>query len=169
MIALQVLNKVIQTQDASIITDNALTSEYFTGYETEFEFIINHLTNYGKVPDKVTFIDMFKEFNLVDVAESDKYLLDTLYEEHLYYKSVNVVQKVAELLKTNANDAVEYLHSQLPTLEITTQKDGVDIISKAEDRLDVYENKKPHKEKVHINHVHTVMPNFYLKMRWIYI
>lgn len=142
MIVLQILNKIIQTQDASIITDNALTSEYFTGYETEFEFIVNHLTTYGKVPDKATFIDTFKEFNLVEVAESDKYLLDTLYEEHLYYKSVNVVQTVAELLKTNANDAVEYLHSQLPSLEITTQKDGVDIISKAEDRLTVHENKK---------------------------
>lgn len=141
MIALQVLNKVIQTQDPSIITENSLTREYFTGYENEFQFILDHINNYGKVPDKATFINTFREFNLVDVTEGDKYLLDTLYEEHLYYKSVGVVQRVAELLKTNANDAVEYLHSQLPELQVNTQQGGVDIIGCADQRYEVYHNK----------------------------
>lgn len=141
MIALQILNKVIQTQDPNIIINNGLTTEYFVGYEQEFDFITNHLKMYGKVPDKATFLDTFKEFNLVEVAESDKYLIDTLNEEHLYYKSVEVVQRVAELLKTNSNDAVLYLQSQLPSLVITNN-DGVDIISNANERYEVYENKK---------------------------
>lgn len=150
MIALQVLNKVIQTQDASIITNNTLTTEYFTGYEAEFEFIMQHLTTYGKVPDKATFINTFTNFSLVDVTESDKYLLDTLHEEHLYYKSVGVVQKVAELLKTNANDAVTYLQSQLPLLTIPSQQNGTDIISKAEDRYTTYETKRNAKKPWYI-------------------
>ena len=41
----------------------------------------------------------------------------------------------------------------------------VALVKEQSDLFNVYENKKPHKEKVHINHVHTVMPNFYLKMR----
>lgn len=142
MISLQVLNKVIQTQDPSIITNNALTAEYFTGYEKEFDFIIQHLNTYGKVPDKATFIDAFREFNLVDVAETDKYLLDTLYEEHLYYKSVGVVQVVADLLKTDANAAVAYLQAHLPELQTTTTNNGVDIISQAQQRYDVYNDKQ---------------------------
>ena len=141
MIALQVLNKVIQSQDASIIVENALTEEYFQGYENEFKFILNHLNTYGNVPDKSTFLNAFKDFNFVDVQESDRYLLDTLYEEHLYYKSVQVVQNVAQLLKTNANDAVEYLHSQLTELTPTFQNNGIDIISKAEQRYDIYKDK----------------------------
>lgn len=138
MITLQILNKVIQTGDIQLITKNALTEEYFVGYEPEFNFIMNHFNKYGKVPDKATFLDKFNDFNLIEVAETDKYLLDTLYEEHLYYKSVEVVQKVAELLKTNANDAVEYLHSQLPNLQIATTSEGTDIIKQADERYQIY-------------------------------
>ena len=138
MITLQILNKVIQTGDIQLITKNALTEEYFVGYEPEFNFIMNHFNKYGKVPDKATFLDKFNEFNLIEVTETDKYLLDTLYEEHLYYKSVEVVQKVAELLKTNANDAVKYLHSQLPNLKIATSSEGTDIIKQADERYQTY-------------------------------
>ena len=138
MITLQILNKVLQTGDIQLITKNALTEEYFVGYEPEFNFIIDHFNKYGNVPDKATFLDKFNEFNLIEVAETDKYLLDTLYEEHLYYKSVEVVQKVAELLKHNSNDAVEYLHSQLPNLQIAATTEGTDIISQADERYKIY-------------------------------
>lgn len=141
MITLQILNKVLQTQDMQLINKNALTEEYFIGYEKEFNFIVNHFNKYGKVPDKATFLANFNDFNFIEVTETDKYLLDALYEEHLYYKSVEVVQKVAELLKSNANDAVEYLHSQLPNLQITTASEGTDIISQADERYQVYLDK----------------------------
>ena len=142
MVTLQILNKIIQSQDITIINKNALTDEYFMGYETEFNYILDHFQEYGNVPDKATFVDKFNEFEFIDVTESDKYLLDTLYEEHLYYKSVEVVQQVAELLKSNANDAVEYLHSQLPNLEIAATTEGVDIIGEADERFQTYLEKK---------------------------
>ncbi len=138
MITLQIINKVLQTGDIQLINKNALTEEYFVGYESEFNFIVDHFNKYGNVPDKATFLAQFEEFSFVDVTETDKYLLDTLYEEHLYYKSVEVVQKVAELLKHNSNDAVEYLHSQLPNLEIAATTEGVDIISQADERYKIY-------------------------------
>ncbi|NLK98254.1 MAG: hypothetical protein GX272_09315, partial [Epulopiscium sp.] len=138
MITLQIINKVLQTGDIQLINKNALTEEYFVGYETEFNFIVDHFNKYGNVPDKATFLAQFEEFSFVDVTETDKYLLDTLYEEHLYYKSVEVVQKVAELLKHNSNDAVEYLHSQLPNLEIAATTEGTDIINQADERYKIY-------------------------------
>ena len=141
MITLQIINKVLQTGDIQLITKNALTEEYFVGYEKEFNFIVDHFNKYGNVPDKATFLSQFKEFSFVDVTETDKYLLDTLYEEHLYYKSVEVIQKVAELLKHNSNDAVEYLHSQLPNLQITATAEGTDIISGAQERYRIYKDK----------------------------
>lgn len=138
MITLQILNKVLQTGDIQLITKNALTEEYFVGYEPEFNFIVDHFNKYGNVPDKATFLDKFNEFNFIEVTETDKYLLDALYEEHLYYKSVEVVQKVAELLKHNSNDAVEYLHSQLPNLQIAATTEGTDIIKQADERYKIY-------------------------------
>lgn len=142
MIALQIINKVLHTQNMDIIENNALTDKYFIGYENEFNFIKRHYEKYGKVPDKATFLDKFQEFSLVEVAESDKYLLDTLYEEHLYYQSVEVVQKTAELLKTNANDAVEYLGAQLPYLKINDETSSIDIIGQAHERYEVYKEKQ---------------------------
>lgn len=142
MVTLQILNKIIQTQDFSIVTKNNLTADYFVGYEDEYNFIVEHYNKYGKTPDRATFVSKFENFSFVDVSETDKYLLDTLYEEHLYYKSVSVVQKVAELLKTNANDAVEYLHSQLPQLSANNRVEGVDIIQQADERLQTYIEKQ---------------------------
>lgn len=141
MIALQVLNKIIQTQDFRLVEENSLTADYFVGYENEFEFIKNHYSQFGKVPDKATFIHQFEGFTFVDVAETDRYLLETLHEEHLYYESVKVVQKVAELLKVNANDAVSYLQSQLPELTIQFDSSGTDIIRESKNRLEIYKRK----------------------------
>lgn len=144
MISLQIINKVLQTQDFSLVADNSLTAENFVGYEQEFEFIKNHYDTYGKVPDKATFLDKFQDFSLVEVNESDAYLMETLHEEMTYYKSVAVVQKVADLLKVNANDAVEYLRSELPNLEGIgyQQAIGTDIIKHADIRLQAYNEKR---------------------------
>ena len=141
MISLQILNKIINTQDMQLILKNALTEDYFPGYEAEFQYIKTHFEEYGKVPDKATFLSKFNEFNLIEVDEPDKYLLDTLYEEHLYYQSVEVVQTVADLLKTNANDAVEYLHSQITNLKIDRGSAGTNIISNAYERYQIYKDK----------------------------
>lgn len=150
MVSLQILNKVIATQDYSLIQDNNLTVEYFVGYENEYNFIKNHFENYGKVPDKETFLSVFQDFSLLEVTESDSYLIDTINEELLYYRSVEVVQKVAELLKVNANDAVEYLHSSLPLLESKNTRVGIDIISEANQRLSEYEERKNSEGKWYI-------------------
>jgi 1,2-diacylglycerol-3-alpha-glucose alpha-1,2-galactosyltransferase len=40
----------------------------------------------------------------------------------------------------------------------------VALVTEQDDLFNVYNNKVPCGTKVHINHVHTVMPNFYLKM-----
>lgn len=150
MVTLQILNKVILTQDISLILSKALTEEFFPGYEEEFAFILNHHTKYNKVPDKATYLSKFPEFEFIEVEESDSYLLSTLYEEALYYKSVDVIQKVAATLKTDANAAVEYLQSQLPSLQVKQVAEGVDIISKANERYKAYEKKKNSKEGWHI-------------------
>lgn len=128
MIALQIINKIIEDKDFSIVTDNSLDISYFTGYEEEFTFIKDHYEKYGNVPDKATFCAKFPEIEFVEVRESNEYLVDTLREEDLYRRSVPVVKKMAELLKVNANEAVEYLLKELPNLQPQYNLSGVDII-----------------------------------------
>ena len=62
MIALQLISKVLNTGNYSIIENNMLTKDYFVGYEDEYDFISNHVKQYGNVPDK-----FFKEYKNTDV------------------------------------------------------------------------------------------------------
>lgn len=147
MVSLQILSKVIATKDPSIVRNNGLTVDYFVGYEDEYKFIDNHIKEYGAVPDKATFLSAFPDIDLVDVQESDKYLVDTIREEYLYYKSVPVVQKVAELLKTDANAAAEYMVTALQDLQPNYKLGGTDIIAEAEQRYNQFVERKEHQDE----------------------
>lgn len=144
MIQLQILSKVLATGDFSIIENNLLTKEYFVGYEDEYEFLLQHKKDYGNVPDKATFLSRFPEIDLVEVTESDRYLVDTIREEYLYYKSVPVVQKVAELLKTDANAAAEYMVHAIKELQPEYRLGGVNIITDANERYEQFIERKQH-------------------------
>ena len=146
MVALQILSKILSTKNISIIEDNLLTSEYFVGYENEFNFIVDHNKQYGSVPDKATFLSKFPEIDLVEVTESDRYLVDTVREEYLYYKSVPVIQKAAELLKSDSNAAAEYMIHALKDLQPNYRLGGTDIIADAEDRYNQFIERKEHQD-----------------------
>lgn len=81
MIQAQVINSLLQTGDGSMITVNNLTDEFFSDYKDEFNYIKNHLTTYGNIPDTATFLGVFPDFDLFEVKESSRYLLDALYED----------------------------------------------------------------------------------------
>ena len=72
---LQVLNKVLQTKDFSLIELNNLTEDFFFNYKAEFNYIKNHYEKYHSVPDKLTFISVFPEFDIIEVTEPDNYLI----------------------------------------------------------------------------------------------
>ncbi len=141
MVALQILNKILKSKDFSIIINNNYEEKDFIGYEEEFSFLFEFYKKYNKVPDEETFIDKFRDFDLVDVTESDDYLISTLNEEILYYRTVGVVQKIAKLLETDSNKAVEYLQSKISYLTIQNNVIGKDIINEAEERFKIYMNK----------------------------
>ena len=81
----------------SIIENNSLTRDLFSGYENEFDFITEHYKQYNCVPDKATFLSKFNNIEVVEVQVSDKYLVDTLREEKLYIDLVPVIQKSADI------------------------------------------------------------------------
>ena len=146
MVQLQILSKVITSSNYSIIDDNLLTEDYFVGYENEFKYIKDHIDTYGNVPDKATFLSKFPEIELVEVTESDKYLVDTIREENLYYRSVPIIQKAAELLKTDANAAAEYMRNALKDLQPEYRISGIDIVSDAQLRYNQFTERRDHQE-----------------------
>lgn len=144
MIQLQVISKTIATGSLSLIEDNLLTEEYFVGYEDEYNFIINHHKEYGNVPDKATFLAKFPGDELVEVTESDRYLVDTIREENLFQRTVPVVKKIAELMQSDSNAAVEYMRNAMKDLQPEYRISGTDIISDAKERYDQFIDRQEH-------------------------
>lgn len=146
MVALQIISQILQTQDLSIIENNNLTVEFFPEYQEEYNFIIEHYKEYKNVPDRATFLGNFPDFEIVEVNESEKYLVDTIREENLYYKTVPVVQNIAKLMKTDSNEAVEYMIQAMKDLEPNYRSGGVDIIQQAMDRYDAFIDRRDNQE-----------------------
>lgn len=147
MVALQILSKCIASGNIDIIENNMLTEEHFVGYADEYRFIVEHFKKYGNTPDKATFISKFPAIELVDVSESDRYLVDTIREEYLFTQSVPIVQKIAELLNTDANSAVEYMLSATKQLQPNYGLQGVDIIANVIQRYEEYKERKNNQDK----------------------
>lgn len=140
MVQLQILNRVLETKDISILVNNNLTEDYFIEYPDEYSFIKQHYENYKTVPDIETFLSNFQDFEVLTVNESERYLVDTIREEYLYSKSVPVIKHAAELLKGDANEASRYLQSELVNLTPNYTTPFVDIIQD-NNRYNIFESK----------------------------
>jgi len=81
LVQLQFLNKILETGDSSALLMNNLNADYFSSYPAEFNFIVEHLNKYNKVPDKYTFLSKFPQFDTIVVHESMNYLIDELYKD----------------------------------------------------------------------------------------
>lgn len=145
MVQLQLLSKVLTSKNISVLLDNNISKEYFTEYTEEYDFIFDHYINYKQVPDVETFLSHFPDFTMVEVSESDRYLVDTIREEFLYTKSVPVIKKAAELLKSDANEASRYLQTEIVNLTPNYTTPYVDIIH-SRSRFDVFKEKLAHRE-----------------------
>lgn len=142
MTELQVINRILESKDLSILTSNYIDKTYFEKYIDEIEYILRHKEEYGNIPDKETFISKFNDFEFIDVTESNRYLVDTLCEEYNFRLTLDTINKCADLMQSDSWDAVDYLRHQLPTLTRKNNNIGVDIIAQANDRLEEWEKLK---------------------------
>lgn len=144
--ALQILSKVLLTKDISIIENNLLTEDYFVEYIDEYNYIMDHYKKYGNVPDKATFLSHFPDIEIVEVTESDDYLIDTICEEWTFNKSVPILKQAAKMLKTDANEAVRYMLQTVKDLQPRRSITGIDIIAQSKKRYDDYVERRDHKD-----------------------
>lgn len=144
MIQEQVLNKILLTGDASIITLNNLTQDYFSDYKDEFLFIKNHLNKYSKVPDMETFLAMFPDFMLIKVQEPTNYLLEELMKDKNKRFLAENYSKVRQLIMDNkVEDALQILKQASEQSSSFVSLQAVDIIedtSRFDNYLDKIDN-----------------------------
>lgn len=152
MTELQVVSRILNQKSMNIVTENNITDDYFISYKSEYEYIKNHVDKYGNVPDKETFLSAFPDFQIVDVSETDKFLVNTFNEEYLYSLVVPFINQSAKLAQTDSRSALEYMQSELPKIiSNSNQKIGTDIIKNSNERLEEYESKKINQDKFFIS------------------
>ena len=62
MIQEQMLSKILNTKDSSIITLNNLGVEYFSDYVTEFNFIKNHLNQHQYINTHFRVLLLYEQY-----------------------------------------------------------------------------------------------------------
>lgn len=144
MIQSQVINKLLRDSDASIITLNNLSDDYFSDYKNEFTFIKNHLNNYNKIPDLATFLNVFPDFQLLEVNEPTAYLLTELQKDKNKRFLAENFNKIRNLiLNDNIDDAMTILRSAAEESSSLVSLDPVNILedkSRFDDYIDRIEN-----------------------------
>ena len=136
MIERQVLSRILESRDYSIVTSNMLDVSYFPSFTEEFKFIDGHVSEYGVVPDQYTFLAKFPNFEMVEVTEPNDYLVNTLREEDLYRRTVPHLYRIRDLLQSDANAAAEYMLSVTKQLQPNYNLKGTDIVAQASIRYD---------------------------------
>lgn len=138
MIQAQFLNKILDTKDPTLVTLNNLSAEFFSDYKDEFNFIKNHLEQYGNVPDKETFLNVFPDFDLMSVSEGSRYLLDALYDDRNKRLLAETFNKVREhLMRGNTEKAMQTYSEMSEKLLKAKHLEAVDIYSDIQ-RYDEY-------------------------------
>lgn len=112
MIQEQVLNKILQDKDASLISLNGLTADYFSNYTNEFNFILNHYNKYGVIPDQNTLLGVFPSFPITEVKESNNYLIEELFKDYKSHQLADTFNRVRSLLLEGKSEEALAIYSK---------------------------------------------------------
>lgn len=128
MVQLQVLNKILSTHDSSILLLNNLNEDFFSDYREEYKWLKQHIDNYGNCPDIHTFVDKFPEFDVIQVNETTRYLVDELYQDYNKRKLASVFNRVRDLINQDKIDEAMSVYTNAASDVVqSTHLDCVDI------------------------------------------
>jgi replicative DNA helicase len=126
----QIINKILQNKDYSLITLNNLSVEYFFNYRAEYEFIKTHYEVYHTVPDRLTFLNSFPEFTIQDVNEPDTFLIEQLYKDYNQSYLASRFNGMKRLLEADdIAGATEFFLDSIEKLHIGSALQCTDILS----------------------------------------
>ena len=145
MIEQSIISKLLEGGSLDVLHTNSVSPEMFLTCGDEIAFILKHYEEYKQVPDKITFLSEFREFQMLEVSESMDYLVYKLKEAYTYTKIVPIIQNAADRVREDSIDAITYLKEQIAQLEaavpVSGNKDGYDIITNAKDRFAEYKKR----------------------------
>lgn len=129
MIQLQALNALLQSQDQSWLTVNQIDDTYFSDYKDEFRFIADHIKQFNKVPDPITFGAKFPDFDFIEVQETSKYIVDELYRDKNKRNLAKTFNQVRELINNDKTDeAISVYLNAVSNISKATHIEAVNLV-----------------------------------------
>lgn len=129
MVQLQVLNKILKDKDSSLLLLNNLSVDYFSDYANEYLFIKSHLNQYGVIPDQVSFLNKFPDFEVLEVNEPTTYLVNELYSDYNTRFLARTFNKVRQLLNEGKTDEAMRVYTNASNDMVkATHLESVDIL-----------------------------------------
>ena len=137
-IEIQVISKILTSDDSELVNELCgYDSSYYTVCNAQIEFILNHLNQYGNVPDVFTFLAEFPQFNLVDVVrEPREFLITELRKNKQLILLRETFNKLKDLGSGDVMTAWEYLHQQCDASDQLVGNAPMDIVSQAPERAE---------------------------------
>lgn len=128
MIELQCINNILAENNIDSYLEEGINADFFPNYKKEWNYILEHYKKYSKVPDQATFLANFTEFDLLDVLEPQKYLLENLREDYVFRNAADLFNESVELLKQNAFEGLRNILSKGEKLLVNNSiTQGTDI------------------------------------------
>ena len=147
----QLISYIINTKDYSVISQNNLDDKFFFNYKAEFNFIKNHYEQYRSVPDKLTFLNVFPEFDVVEVNEPLTYLLEQLYSDYNASYLATRFNKIKKMLENNETDAaVDYFMKSTENLHVGSVMSCTNLLEDTS-RYDRYLERTTNQSKFYIS------------------
>jgi len=143
MIELQFINKVLEEQALTLARQNDVDLNHFKSYKNEYKYILDHYDKYGNVPDEATFLDKFEDFELIQIEESNRYLVEELKEQYLFRKMCKSIKKLTKLAEKDSWEAYTFLKQKIEEFnEIGTYYEGEDLVQDANKRLEEFKQRQ---------------------------
>lgn len=149
MIQAQSLNYLLESGNTTFM--DLLKPEYYSEYSAEYEFIKEHYDKFGNIPDQVTFLNKFEDFDIIKVHESPSYLIDQLKRDKNKRDLIDNYNKMKDLIfEDKIEDAVDFMKTSAQELNNFNDVTYVNLLD-ATKRLDKYLDKCENKSKYFIS------------------
>ena len=137
-IEIQVISKILTSDDEGLVNELCgFDASYYAVYKPQITFILDHLNQFGNVPDVFTFNAEFPEINLVNVTrETSEFLIHGIRKNKRRILLVETFNKIKDLGSGDVDDAWDYIDQQCDAAATLNDAKPMNIISEADVRIE---------------------------------
>lgn len=134
-IELQVISKILTTDNQEELDALlAFDKTYYSVFEEQAQFILNHYYQYGDPPDVFTFQSEFPDITLVAVKEPLTYLTSEMRKNKQHIMLLETFNKIKDLGSGDVSEAWEYISRQCDRVNELSASKPLDLVKDAKER-----------------------------------